>query len=1794
MENILGLDSNLENDFSSDNITESLATSTTIDEPTDIIPKYASEPQNLEKEDNNQPKPDNFLSAINSAGQTLIQNRQADISKPTSYYNPETKERYKSDPSIYHDHFNPQSDNEKIAYENWDKWDALSAGWSGFKDNFSTSFEEYFRYDRIAKALFNLDSDYLAPTEGELDIAAYKQHLNEIKNPIYYAPNTESDILTKGFLAESIANLGFTFGTISGVVTEQIGAKAIEAGLGLIAPETGGASLVAAAEIEAAADVKAAVGLGKVWKNLTTLFTGKALNSAELVAQEAGLTANVLREGKAVTSVDDILQTTMQANNAVASGVKYGTKFWDNALKVASKVPFAGELADAARIYRAGKGILTTKELFQLGVGGFRRSLGEWQLAASEASVEAGGAYKDHVDQLIDIYEQKNNTSPIGQDLLDIKEQALKVSTADFGTNVAILGIMNKIQWGNLFGKFKTDSKVVSGIRTFLNKEASDVGVITVKRAGKIREFQKNSFGAIGLFSDISKEFGSKKIAAWEVGKDMLRGLTRVQISEGIQENLQEMASVGIRDYYTSIYKNDPTTWGKSFDKALESQASKQGFKTFLSGALTGLFIGPSMHVVQEGMQAFDSQAKAHKEAIKNSVKMLNKFYESDSKIILKEAVKNIKLQNMYNEGMIEGITTQDKKQYNDNKDSALIQTIMHAKRTGTLGNLVSFVRGYSQFSESEFKEAFNFSPEELGKSGTAEVMNDIANAIEEYSDIYDNYQTKFGLYLGMEELIKDPLAREKFSVKRAALLDYISTVSFIQAKSQAAIKRQASMRQNLGKYKSIGNSLNTAFSTLVSPEKMDDASFILQNEIKSLKESLVPELDEESRKRTLRVIDDKENELGILNLIKSMMFKIEEVTDPNDPSKVTRMYDTRNSASASQSFPIVSQLISEYLQIKNRQAGLDVKVDSNEIEEAMKDIYDYMALGQDYEEYVDAVNFLNKPETFGKHLEQMQDARVAAHARLLYDEFERLAEISSIGRKFKEDNQEILDQLLSFSRKPAGTYQNMLELQKIRELLNAKADEIDKEVVKEKKEKQEAETKAAEEKAKKENYERIAKAALPLDTMLEEAQENASIMQEIDDYLKMRYDSKELENFPFNETDPKKRIVNRYFVDMDGNKILLDKRVIPTIIPGTDIAIDNIDALYNYLCLLEEAIYNQTKATTENTGNAKTQEKTEQVDNEKSNLANHVGNPVMFDGEKGTLEIEDNNYVVKFPTGKTVKIAEVKEGEIVSFDDFNELSPAYESLDEETKSQISPVSNSVVDTNHSGTVTIAAREEDQDPAEDDVTLDQNLNKLYINGVAWDLIKDENGLVIGFERTWKKKKGKGTVLKRETMSVKKGKKGADYAARVNVMLTLVMRKMPQTIDELVAERNALENGIAEAQHMIASGGVTISDKTEGLNKAKQKSDERLALYRLNKIKDEEIPDDILQIKTKFDHPFKRNQVSHEDMLKLFMWASELVNKIKGDVIARRMISHPVIWNAISELTKDYINPISNILDGKGRKKSASSKVTKRSAAEEKSTQKLVEEFNARTTKPGVGKPTEKPKKQRVRKKKEGTETVKEAVETVENQFDSTQPTTSILNPVETETENQLHNLSVDDGVQRIQTITPDKINMVMASVKPEQPTVETNAEIKADIERRKKISAISDKDGISVDGMSTIITSGLEGYYYDANGNEEVVKGKDLQDTLAKLNARYDAELAKVLYLEMMAGKTNFTPEEQRILNNPEIIDKAAATIDFGDVVQANIKGTIPEVDKTPDIPTSPSNENPFSALLNNFSCKTS
>ena len=1483
----------------------------------------------------NRPTEDPFTAAVGDATKSFQQTQATDLIS-SSTYDPEIKERYKGDPSIYNDYFDPYSDNESVAYRNWDTWDAIGSALGGFKDNFAAAYSESaYTWVRAGKALFNMDVDYLSPTIENLDEMSYAQRRAQIENPIFYAPGEEDDILSKGFLAEAISNLGFTFGTISEVITEQVITKAIEAGL-----TATGVGAGAAAGLEAAADVQAATKLGRMWKQLSSLFTAKALGKSETLINAAKSEADDLSIDYLTQFSGDVTSMAHSLNamnNVVTNGVRYSKGFLDNALSVGSKVPFVGEVADAARIARAGKGILNSEEIIRLGAGGLRRSFAEWQMAAGEAAIEAGGNYKELMDKMTDDFRAENNRGPSAEELQGMKQIALKSSTIDFGTNAAILGVMNKLTFGNLLGKFATDSKKVAAIKDFITSNAAKKGVYTVmdKAANKAVNYQLGTLGVLGILPKISSDF-TKKQALWEFGKSTLKGVTRIEVAEGIQENLQEGTNEGLVDYYYSIYKNDVADWGQSFNEALASQTTKQGAKTFLMGALTGIFSRPGMMAIEKIQESkyLNPSYAAHKESVAESLEFLNKFYDpKNMENTMKEAVKQIKLQGTFSEAMVSSISLNDKLQYYNNHDSAVIKAIMHAKRTGTLDTLTAMLGGYgTNFNEAQFKEAFGYTPKELGKSSVSDVMSSVADSAQKYSDIYDKYSTKFSLLLSAGDLIKDPNARAKFEVRKAALLDAISTVAFIGSKSQAVLDRAANIVQRLAKHESIGQSLATSFQTLTNNDKLSNSIFLLEQEIRTLESAQTAGTPVDPA--TKELINSKSEELALLQEIQETMFQALPQINP-ETGGVEMSYVPDAFSLGRGRLGYLSQIMSRYFTIKNAQNGNSTVVTKTDVDGAIQDIYDYMILGRDHQEYSDAVNMLNDPETFGKYHERIMDARVAAHARLFYDDIQKLAEISEVAKKWVQDNQDILDKLLKFSKMPSGTYANLAELERIRKLILEKTKEFRTGAAA-------ATAKPAESAGSMTDEERAAiieknKQVKPAADL----HDNPATRDEANEYMASRYDLEEIEkNFSFTSTDPKLRSVKRYYFNEKGERVPYGTVTVASEwnFGLGNVPVDNMESLLEYLRLIEQGIWeNQQAAKAEaQASEALSAEVTQQLDLEKTALANYIDQPVIFNGMLATLRKSGDLYIVEFEDGSKTVLGKDEVDKPLTLNDIVELSLAYSEFTPVEKEAVGHTESTIIDVNQEGVVTIE--------------IDETLDHAWINGIKWTFVKNEDGLVTEFTSVIEKKKGKG--VKRVLLRLgPNNPKTIEYAARINRILLLSKEPISDNIDELLDEIEVLNNAESIIDQLIA----------EETDPAKR-SDLIVAEYQVNKILSLDNNPRILELKSKFD---SGTQLSEDELLELAVWAEETYDRIKKTFSL--YITNPVLNSHLQILQKQYINPISDKLFKKDvPRKPRSKKSTTASTSKKKRGEQQAKAAERRKRKPSAAEPKEgaKPKKDR--------------------------------------------------------------------------------------------------------------------------------------------------------------------------------------------------------------------------------------
>ena len=1366
---------------------------------------------------------------FSSAYKTAAASRPA-MANVTQSYDKELFEKYEGT-AAYSPWMNPHADNEKIAAENWTRWDAVTTGLSGLMDNAKLGGAEYLKgWARAGRALITLDSSYLSPNETERQILAARQEQVRQDNPIYYSPGTEDDIFSRQFLSETLQNTGFTFGTMAGFAAEM----AVGAGLGKLAVK--GASL---------------------------FKLGAAANSVKLAEATGGINIgrNVAKEKALAEAAAETIQNG-------AMGRVGGKSLYDNALNIASKLPIIGSIAEAGKFIGAeqaartamGTVALTGQEIAKIGAGGLRRAFAEWNFAASEASIEAGGTYGDIYDDLYNKYMMdpaNEGKDPSPDKLQEIRNLAMQGSTGSYGTNLAVLAVMNRITFGNVFRKFGVDNKFLN----LMDEEGKRFFTVMGKKegAGLIgKTYQKGYFGALSHAKDIKKLFGSGVLAR-EIGRDFVRGLGRVQLAEGIQENIQEGTNSFLKKYYGDIYDGNVASWGDSFAEAVDSQLNKQGFKTFLSGAITGLFVSPVTGAVGAISDRIQGD-KAHKEYLKRTLDSMNQFMLDPTRA-LREPIRNIKEQVILNRGMAQSAVNGQKYEYFNNQSSALIQQALNAKRTGTFSAFKEYLKAYgSEFDAKEFEEATGINVTEFGATTPAEFINPVIAKLDRYSELYDKYNSMYKGFFSIDSN-NDPYAKQKFSVAQAALQDAIHTVAFNEAKAEDATVRSAAIAQTIAsKNKTIGQSAASTFNNIADHNLGELQINILQNEIQTLEETSDKSPD------TLRLLELKKQELEALKAWTAEAY--EEVQDPNNENqKITVPLSV--SALTSDRQNRLAEILTNYYSAKNKQNNNNNPIMQSEVRNVITDINDYQRLSRDVRDYMDAINLLTDPENGIKLIQSFQDARVAAFARLAHNQYMDLASQSGIFEEHVKNNPESMEELLKMARSPFANIDSIqkiyVEIEKINQL-------IDK----------------ANKKIEEDN---ATQAERLIYNIKAAAASNIAAMDEADivNTLSEKYD--------IDEDRPNEYII-RYYEDYDKNQVITHTITKEDLLNyfGDELDIDNITKaqLIQFLSNFEQELYNQ-----QNPGanpNPQASHKKEVITLQTRKLKNLVEKEVIFEGKKGTLTLTERGYVIEFEDGTSSNLGQ----EVPVQDQFlwvrNVATGSYNLVDQSGALTLDMFPGlELLDTE----LTEKEKEITGINAQTEVVRERIVeyvdeNNIKIDGVEYKVIRDGDNNISELQHL---DPSNTIILSYKTAALDPFGLASQYLTLVKVFMDI--QNVPA--EELDAEE--LEEGIQLAETLVDSA-ATIT--TSGVQLRDRPTNEESIKLSVKNIIGTSMPIEIIDVFDKYITPKTRKAVSQEDRKKLFDWASKAVGLLHN---LDPNSEYPVVLDAINFLSKKVLNPI---------------------------------------------------------------------------------------------------------------------------------------------------------------------------------------------------------------------------------------------------------------------------------------------
>jgi hypothetical protein len=682
--------------------------------------------------------------------------------------------------------------------------------------------------------------------------------------------------------------------------------------------------------------------LGKLGLKVPAMF-GKVVTKAEIAKDLVSLGSPIWK------------------SRSVAEGLVQGAR---------QLVPFGNTAYQLSKYGKAGAGI---GQMAAIGVGGVRRFLSEANMAMTEARMESAGTYGELYNHLYDEELRKTGQAPSFELQERMKSMSMAAAQDNFTVNTGILMLSNRLQFDNLFAKFGTSRGLFGATGEF----ADDILKVTGKSAGKeaaeetTKLYTKGKLGTLGLLGQVSRDFGGRT-AAWQATKSLGKNVFKWEASEGLQELFQEGSNIALQDYYYDLYHGyKGTSMDKSIDKAIDSQSNIQGLKTFLMGALTGRLISPINYTVGKikKYSATTSEDRALRyKNIEEAVKEVNAFYQNPNKF-LGEHIANIKVQNKIATNMEEAVANRDQYVFNNNRNSGFAKMISSAIKTDMAESVLDTLRGYGEtFNDEDFKQAFGLDKTADNIQSTKEFFNNIANDVETFHKNWKALKDKYGDSVLLDMYKEGTPERRMALMAKRALDDAIEIMATNDYKSHKAAQRAVQLQAEMAATPQIGASVGTAFRNLGVIENTSKEIDILKAEIENL--TAQPSKDRATRE--------------LLKAKKEQLESLENWKEQYENLKTMEPGQKRKFNKASKAFE-------KYVNAKNKEAGVDVTIKADDIQEIYKNLTEYIDLNNDVKEYVDAYNIMANPMQFVKVHQRLMEAMDTTGRKLLQEHLEEL-----------------------------------------------------------------------------------------------------------------------------------------------------------------------------------------------------------------------------------------------------------------------------------------------------------------------------------------------------------------------------------------------------------------------------------------------------------------------------------------------------------------------------------------------------------------------------------------------------------------------------------------------------------------------------------------------------------------------------------------------------------------------------------------------------------------------------------
>jgi len=643
--------------------------------------------------------------------------------------------------------------------------------------------------------------------------------------------------------------------------------------------------------------------------------------------------------------------------------------------------------------------------------GGFYRDVRAVNLALAESKLEGGMVYNNIVREGIDIYEAKSGRAVTPEEMAKITSKASKAAFYTTMANAPIIYASNWFVLGNAMGGFnRTLGRVFN--------DAFETGFKTVVKTGATRgaggKLMKDVFEDVG--SNLAGTIKKVRAAGWKGlagkgGAAMLR-YSASNFAEGIQEVSQEAVAAATEGYFTEVMK-DPLAGGiqlrnASIASGMGSQLSSEGFSVFMSGFLMGgvvqgpqkLFFQGVPSIYKYGLNeaasglGFDKgsfgtkkQTEAWQEYktqrddfIKTVVDTHNTAWNNqidDPNSLFDENQFNFMMQKQLSAEMKAAVNNNDMFGFKDAQDAAKFQQMYTIFSNGTSQVFRSQLTDMMTLSDEElyeaYKDAAGVSPQDIKNGKIRERLGKMVEAIDKQEKSYRANKAKFPNPFDSTKFKKNTNEYVQEVLKENAWNHARFIYMFTQDGFEKALERSNAIYSKLENEPIFEKMAAKDLTVLLNMESID-------KELEMLKAEMKVFADSEQKSRT-KDIADKEERISRLQAIKDILQDPKYATNPKGKRK--GQFDRRNIKKLRPAFKAYVQYLAR---------TQDSFVSEDNIDKALIDIVDHIALRGRARVYDKTIEYLGNPDRFTEIVDRQYAFEKQYYARIK-ENFEEVVE---------------------------------------------------------------------------------------------------------------------------------------------------------------------------------------------------------------------------------------------------------------------------------------------------------------------------------------------------------------------------------------------------------------------------------------------------------------------------------------------------------------------------------------------------------------------------------------------------------------------------------------------------------------------------------------------------------------------------------------------------------------------------------------------------------------------------------